>query len=247
MPLRRRAYIAASRISMVSCSILRLICGRSALLATTGLEAALPSDKPIDRPWSAGVVTSAVASPITDARRDRYYGELLPFESSRPGTWVAARVALEDMEVTAVSLYSLMDERSDASVHRSLSELSPLFDHGNYAGHLVLGGDLNILAGRPVRPQLDRHQVVLARLTAYGLVDCLAKMRQAGPLERCPCRMGTECTHTWTYRRGESLIPYQDDYLFASRALARRLQACRALDPPTFPHSDHAPIVATFA
>jgi exonuclease III len=37
------------------------------------------------------------------------------------------------------------------------------------------------------------------------------------------------------------------DYLFASRALAERLERCVALPPSEwYVHSDHSPIVATF-
>jgi len=45
--------------------------------------------------------------------------------------------------VSAVALYGLMDELSDASVHRSLSELSPVLDDPKYNKQVILGGDLN--------------------------------------------------------------------------------------------------------
>jgi hypothetical protein len=47
-------------------------------------------------------------------------------------------------------------------VHRSLSELAPLFEDLRYSKFLLLGSDLNIWTGRsiPGAPQLDRHQVV---------------------------------------------------------------------------------------
>jgi exonuclease III len=149
------------------------------------------------------------------------------------------------VKVTAIALYGLMDEPSDASVHRSLSELSPIFDHEDYGRLLLLGGDLNVLAGRPQRAHLDRHQVVLERIRAYGLIDCLEATRPHGVLDDCPCGR----SHTWTYRsrrRGRSHIPYQDDYLFASPALARggQLVDCKAL--PFTEASDHAPVVASF-
>ncbi|MDQ3401441.1 MAG: hypothetical protein M3470_10605 [Chloroflexota bacterium] len=41
--------------------------------------------------------------------------------------------------VTAVALYGLLDEFSDASVHRSLSELSPIFHDARYNGRVVRG------------------------------------------------------------------------------------------------------------
>jgi len=111
---------------------------------------------------------------------------------------------------------------------------------------VLLGGDLNILAGRPVGPQLDRHQVVLARLKAYGLVDCLERKRKPGPLEGCPRDLGDGCTHTLTKRVKGRTTAYQDDYLFASKWLAHRLETCEALPFTEDSPSDHTPIVATF-
>ena len=221
--------------------------------STEGLEAVLGPDFPVKRPWSAVVASSHPLDPITDARIDRHYRKPLPFEPFRPGTWVAALVNVGGLKLTAISLYGLMDEKSDASVHRSLSELSPIFDHKTYGKHLLLGGDLNILANpRRNDPLRDRHLVILARIKAYGLVDCLEKaVRERTPprggLPNCPCRLGDGCTHTWTKRDPKRpTIPHQDDYLFASRALADRLEACEALPFTADSPSDHAPIVATF-
>jgi hypothetical protein len=152
------------------------------------------------------------------------------------------------MTITAISLYGLLDEKSDASVHRSLSELSPIFDHDDYRKRLMLGGDINILAGQPKGERLNRSQVVLERIAAYGLVDCLAQVREPGALEGCKCDLGADCTHTWTkFDPKRPTIPYQDDYLFASKSLASRLESCIALSPKDwYDRSDHAPIVATF-
>jgi endonuclease/exonuclease/phosphatase family metal-dependent hydrolase len=42
-------------------------------------------------------------------------------------------------------------------------------------------------------------------------------------------------------------VPYQMDYLFASAALAKRLNSCEALDSAEWrSRSDHFPITATF-
>ena len=218
--------------------------------STKGLDCRCPGTGCQKKKWSTAVKSSHSMNPVEDARKDRYYGKPLPFGPSRAGTWTAVRVHMDGVAVTAVSLYGLMDERSDASVHRSLSEISPIFDHEEYGRLLVLGGDLNILAGRPHREALDRSQVVLARLKAYGLVDCLAEMRPPGALKDCQCRLGENCTHTWTYRSRHlkrAHIPYQDDYLFASRALAPpRLTSCHAMRFSDDSLSDHAPIIASF-
>ncbi|MEX1265074.1 MAG: hypothetical protein WEE66_14270 [Actinomycetota bacterium] len=86
--------------------------------STTGLEAPLAPEKPVNRPWSTAAVSSHPLEEITNARVDRHYGEPLPFAPSRLGTWTASSVDVGGVKVTAISLYGLMDERSDASVSR---------------------------------------------------------------------------------------------------------------------------------
>ncbi len=156
--------------------------------------------------------------------------------------------------MTAISLYGLLDERSDASVHRSLSDMTPLLEDRRYNKLLLLGGDLNTLCiGRAGGRYLERDLGVLNRIAeGFGLVDLLQEsLRQHHPrrgrLEGCKCSFGTRCRHTWTYRRTPgSRIAYQDDYLFASPQLAHRLIECRAIPFEADSPSDHAPIVATF-
>lgn len=203
------------------------------------------------RPWSAAVLSPHPVAEITDARPSWRGSERnIPFVPSRPGSWIAASVEVAaGMTVTAVSLYGLLDEFSDASVHRSLSEVSPLVDDSRYRAHVLIGGDLNTWSGWPAsEPALARDINLLQRFEALGLVDCLAAKRPAGRLPDCTCTLGEDCTHTRTRldpRAPE--IPYQIDYLWASAALASRLRSCRALATSEwFAISDHAPIVAEF-
>ncbi len=203
------------------------------------------------RPWSTAVVSRHELRQIDDARASRYGRALkLPFENSRPGSWTAAVVSVPGMDaVTAISLYGLMDEKSDASVHRSLSELAPVFDDKRYNALLLLGGDLNTWTGWEAGdPHLARDRVVLERIRAYGLIDCLEAKRPPGRLKDCPCSFGEDCTHTRTRLDPRyPAIPYQMDYLYASPALAEGLARCEALDATEWPSpSDHSPIVATF-
>jgi endonuclease/exonuclease/phosphatase family metal-dependent hydrolase len=172
------------------------------------------------------------------------------FECSRPGSWIAARVSpAPDIDIAAVALYGLLDELSDASVHRSLSEISPLVDDPRYRKRVLIGGDLNTGTQWPSKdPFFQRDTNVLHRFEALGLIDCLAAMRAPGRLDGCPCGFGDDCTHTRT--RFASRWPemaYQTDYLWASRDLAKRLTSCEALATDEwFALSDHAPIVADF-
>jgi endonuclease/exonuclease/phosphatase family metal-dependent hydrolase len=203
------------------------------------------------RPWSAAVLSSHPAAEITDARPQwRSSKRNVPFACSRPGSWIAATVEIEPADsITAVALYGLLDELSDASIHRSLSEISPLIDDRRYGRHVLIGGDLNTGTQWPAGDAfMVRDSNVLQRFEALGLIDCLAATRPPGRLEGCPCSLGDSCTHTRTRldpRRPH--VPYQVDYLWASRALAARLVSCQALATDEwFAISDHTPIVADF-
>jgi hypothetical protein len=205
-----------------------------------------------ERPWAAAVVSPHALHEIDDAQAFRYGRPLkVQFINSRPGSWVATQVDVPGLGgVTAVSLYGLMDEKSDASVHRSLSELAPLLEDPRYREHVVLGGDLNTWTGWAAGSRhLAVDRVVLDRIRVVGLVDCLEQTRDPGRLEGCPCSLGEDCMHTRTRldpRRPD--VPYQMDYLFASPAMAKRLAECAApTDDPWPAPSDHYPIQATFA
>lgn len=219
---------------------------------TIGLDDALPLDKPVKREWSTAVASSLHrVTYITDARTDRVYEvpQPLPFKPSRPGTWTAAQVEVGGRLITAIAVYGLMDEWSDASVHRSLSELSPIFDHEDYNKFVVLGGDLNIYANPgPQTPYRRRMIAVVDRINAYGLTDCLTGLRpeRLDGLVDCLCG-DAECKTHWRTFRRSSEAPgkaIQEDYLFASEAMISHPYECEALG---FDHdSDHAPIQATF-
>lgn len=222
---------------------------------TRGLDCPHPDEGSCTcRPWSTAIVSKYPLEKIQDARISRG-GRKLFFGPSRPGSWIAGVVqAIPGFgTVTAISLYGLLDERSDASVHRSLSELAPIFDRRRYNRYVLLGGDLNTLAiAKAGSRRLARDMGVLERITkSLGLIDLLERDLQTrkpprGQLKDCPCDFGDRCNHTWTHRRAGKSIPYQDDYLFASPLLADRLERCEAL-PLTESPSDHAPILATFS
>jgi hypothetical protein len=174
---------------------------------------------------------------------------------SRRGSWTAAVVTLPRGErITAISLYGLLDERSDASVHRSLSDLTPLLDDPRYNELLVLGGDLNPLWSAKLGTMMfERVQGVFDRIArGFGLTDLLLKTLDEkeptrGRLPSCTCSLGQDCRHVWTYRRNRgSALGCQDDYLFASPALAERLEECQPLAFTENSASDHVPAVATF-
>lgn len=203
------------------------------------------------RPWTAAVVSRHGVDEIKEARaqwRGRSRG--VKFQNSRPGSWVAALVHTEPRPISAVALYGVMDDMADASVHRALSEISPIVDDPRYNSSVLLGGDLNVgtqWIGRDKRFNA-RDNIVLKRIEAYGFVDCLRATRTPGRLSGCRCDDGEDCTHVQTRRDARfPNVPFQTDYLYASKLLAARLRECRVLaTPEIFDISDHAPIVADF-
>lgn len=204
------------------------------------------------RKWSTAIFSPHKLHDPEDVWTTAWGKRRAPLANTRAGSWTAAVVSIPDVgEVTAVALYGLLDERSDASVHRSLSDLTPLFEDRRYGERLVIGGDLNTWTGWAAGSRhLARDEAVLQRIEAFGFVDCLvaAQKSDRGPLAGCPCRFGDACTHTRTrLDRNNPEIPYQMDYLFASPALAAGLITCEALDMGENNPSDHFPIRATFA
>jgi hypothetical protein len=152
------------------------------------------------RNWSTAVLSRHGVTEISDARAVSYRGRRpnVRFENSRPGSWTAASVRVPDIgDISCVSLYGLTDELSESSVHRALSDLSPLFSDPRYAERLVLGGDLNSSTQWEAGPHLDGDTALLQRISAYGLKDCLSLRRPDGRLEGCTCTLSV-CTHTMT-------------------------------------------------
>lgn len=220
----------------------------------------------VRKPKSRTRWTAAVMSPLgsdelheDNVRARRPYREKLvdiPFTNSRPGTWIAASIPIE-RPVTCISLYGLMEELTDASMHRSLSEISPIFSDPNYRNLVLLGGDFNISTGFADPTAREQSRIVLERIKAYGLVDCLSEWRKRKELPRMAgCRCDDDDCHTLTRltpNKPGAELPWrkrtspQVDYLFASNALAHRLSEVVELPPEEWErYSDHSPIIAKF-
>jgi hypothetical protein len=181
----------------------------------------------------------------------------IPFTNSRPGTWMAATVAMGNQSLTCVSLYGLIEELTDASMHRSLSEISPIFSDPEYKELVLLGGDFNISTALTDPSAREQSRIVLDRIKAYKLVDCLEQWRNREGLPRMAgCTCEDEDCHTLTRlepNRPGADLPWekrtspQVDYLFASEALASRLDEIVEIPPEEWePYSDHSPIIAKF-
>jgi exonuclease III len=193
-----------------------------------------------NRPWGSAVVS--FAGPITPVQeaKSRYGNSVSNLHLTFPGS---IAIATTEKGFTLVSMYSVMDQGyAITTVHRQLSDLTPLFD-SVFGRRVILAGDLNISTQLP-EPDRSRHRNAFDRLLTLGLVDAFSLSRPARePLDGCPCK-DLPCHHVQTQRHGRSKTPWQNDYFFVSDILVPKVKACKPLhDGYSWLLSDHCPIV----
>lgn len=174
------------------------------------------------RRWGSAVVGLTVPiEPIARAR-GRANSRAVELHRTLPGSVAVARARAGNRSLTLVSMYGVIEDGyADTTIHRQLSDLVPLLDSPEHEAEIVLGGDLNITtqwAGKDRRYR-DWETATFARIKAFGLVDALDIKRAQGPLEGCGCADGDACRHIQTQRHERSKRPWQNDYLFVSRAM----------------------------
>jgi hypothetical protein len=122
--------------------------------------------------------------------RSPYSPQDVPLRGTHPGCVAVAQAVLPDgSKLTLISVYGLIDSGySVTTLHRILSDLTPLFDDRRYNAHVVLGGDLNASTqAEEGYLHLARHRLVFERIKAFGLVDCLdMKLGATRPLADSP-------------------------------------------------------------
>jgi endonuclease/exonuclease/phosphatase family metal-dependent hydrolase len=205
--------------------------------------------------WGSAVISYGLALTKVTTARSPYSPQDVSLYGTHPGCVRVAQADLPDgSKLTLISVYGLIDAGyAVTTMHRILSDLTPLFDDGRYNNgrkhiHVVLGGDLNA-STQFGPPHLARHRLVFEGIKAFGLVDCLdQQLGPTRPLANCPCG-ATACRHIRTHMHARNpQVPWQNDYLFASEQLATKLTACYAHDEAeAWSLSDHCPVVADFA
>ena len=155
------------------------------------------------------------------------------FENSCLGSVIAGEVLLPDETLlTVISLYGLIDKWGYAitTLHRILSDLTPLLARKKGKLRVVIGGDFNASLQCDEQYGGQSHRIFFERLQDFGLVDCLAIFHQG---------------RVQTLRHPKSEVPWQNDYIFASEEVAKRLVSCDVVDDPyVYELSDHNPVVA---
>lgn len=207
-----------------------------------------------NRPWGSAIVSYGPAMTEVTSAKSHWNKQEASILNTFPGSVVAATVEVAGgITVTMINVYAVIDNGyAVTTLHRILSDLVPLFDDRRYNRHVILAGDLNAGSqGPPEDPDVKRSAYAVARIrNDFDLVDCVdLKLGPTRHLPNCPCG-APECRHYRTQRhRGDSPVPWQNDYVFATPNLTDRLTSCQPLngdDDPAWRLSDHCPIIAEF-
>ena len=131
---------------------------------------------------------------------------------------------------------------SETSLHRTLSDLTPVVDVARTRASVMIAGDFNA-STQFLEPARSAYRVVHERLRSLGLINVSVRP-EGSPLVGCPC-VDEPCRHIRTL---EGTIPYQDDYIYASPDVA---DAVSLVDVErtdgTEAVSDHYPVVVELA
>ena len=178
------------------------------------------------RRWGSGIVSQNHDLRETEIDTD-FRGAMMVAESEYT----------DELEVTLISLYGLMEKiggvgYSITNLHRMVSDLTDLLEgqtHGKR--NAVLGGDMN--ASRQIDDiyDIDTHRIFFERVEAFGLANCFDPFYD-------------DYVHTLRHNRSDR--EWQNDYLFISDSMRDTLRSCEALDNENIrEYSDHNPVRIT--
>ena len=183
------------------------------------------------RGWGTGVFSKHQLTEITSVTKGT---RLIPLIKSHPESLVSTKFELNSKNITAISLYGKIDQDGFCitTLHRSLSDLTPIFSQRRNTEWLIIGGDFNADVLIDDQQNDNAHRIFFDRLKDFKLQDCCKKFN--------PERIAT-IRHPMTNKQ------FENDRLFAGKQLYDRLVSCEVIDDPNlYELSDHNPIIAEF-
>lgn len=202
--------------------------------------------------WGSFVVSNRTGAVAAVDRVPPGFGGIDKVEDSMPGMSAVARFTVDGRPMFLVSAYGRLTghpvRHAVSSMHRVLSDVSDLIATG---APVLLAGDFNITtqryrSGDDLGWWHEQEALVFDRLRALGMVDLIdlhLPVDHVGPID-CPCPL-RPCRHVRTtrHRSDPASTPYQNDWAFASPAMASLVTECRVVDDEDlWAISDHAPI-----
>jgi len=210
------------------------------------------SSSPRDLGWGSAVVSFGPQIRAVEQATGPFRPEPIPLLRTFPGSVAIAEVVGEN-PLIVVSAYGVIDRGyADTTVHRILSDLTPLLDERRGRG-VVLAGDLNITTQWSSKHKdsfrwrhddlLRRDSNLFDRFSALGLHNVVTRALPT-PLEGCDCTLGGACRHVQTQRHERSSFPWQNDYIFVTTDLLEPRPKLEVLDEEeAWRFSGHCPIV----
>lgn len=171
-----------------------------------------------------------------------------PLYVSQQGAYAVGLLNRLSKPLVLASVYALWDygwlpkgskpRYAHTSLHRAISDLTPVLDADYHGMSVVLAGDFNT-SSQFESPHREAFRTVHDRLAGLGLTN-VAIRPDGQVLDRCPCD-DTVCRHIQTI---EGPVPYQDDYVYMSGdiAAAARVVSVERTEPVQA-ISDHFPVV----
>jgi hypothetical protein len=191
---------------------------------------------------------SAVAAWDVDLRAPSDEDRSEPLYVSQKGAYAVGVATISDTRIVVASVYALWDygwlpqgakpRYAHTSLHRAISDLTPVLDTANHGMSVIVGGDFNTSSQFP-SPHREAFRTVHDRLSGLGLHNVSLRAEDES-LDGCPC-LDEPCRHVQTY---EGQVPYQDDYLYMSKDLMRRTRLVKIERTASVQAvSDHFPLM----
>ena len=212
-------------------------------------------EKAKDLGWGSAVVSFGSSLLPIDSAVSPFRADPSPLLRTFPGSVAVAEIQGPE-PLVVVSAYGLIDRGyADCTVHRILSDLTPLIDERR-ARRMVIAGDLNITSQWSAKHRsflkgchkecLARDLNLLERFDVLGLHNVV--VRSNGPLPGCECHADASCRHVQTQRHDRSTFPWQNDYVFVTSDILERRPTVEVFDrDEAWELSSHCPVVIEFA
>lgn len=257
--LREEAWEFLGRAARVDVALVQeadpLGRGSSAVFRETGILDGRVQP-PRDLGWGSAVVSYGPEVRAIEYATSPFSKVPVTLMRTFPGSDAVAEIQRES-PVVVVSAYGIIDHGyADSTVHRILSDLTPLID-ARRGRRIIVAGDLNITTQWSAKHKSflrGRHEECLwrdvnlfARFEALGLRNVVVRTAP-GPLDGCECGDGIGCRHVQTQRHDRSTFPWQNDYFFVSEDLLQLPYTVEVMDQDdVWKLSSHCPIVVEFA
>lgn len=253
--LREQAWKLLQRVGRADIALVQEACPIGRGLYQVFREPGIRDDRkqpPRNLNWGSAVVSFGPQLRSIEQATSPFNDEPVDLQRTFPGSVAIAEIETE-LPIIVVSAYGVIDHGyAESTVHRILSDLTPLIDERRGRG-IIVAGDLNIttqwsakhrsfLRGRQ-EECLARDRNLFERFKALGLHNVVVRT-QPGPLEGCDCSLGVDCKHVQTQRHERSTFPWQNDYFFLSEDLLQQPFSVEVFDHDAFWElSNHCPIV----